>query len=178
VPRQTDTKQRIRETARELFARRGVARTSLQEIADALGITKPALYYHFSSREDLVRGIVAPLIDGGEAFLLAHEALGSVEPRALLERYFDFRHEHRDELLLMLAETTTLTELGLIEVVHTWRERLVALLVGPDAPLDRAARAVVALAGIQDCVLQFPDLPAAELRTAAVDAGCAALGVA
>lgn len=172
-----DTKHRIMAAALELFLRRGVQRTSLQEIADALGITKPALYYHFASREDLVRAIVGPLVDRTEAFLLAHEALGGVEPRALLERYFDFHHEHREDLPLMLAETTTLAELGLLEAVDGWRERLAALLVGPAAPLDRAVRATVALGGIQDCVLRFPDVPAAELRTAAVDAACAALGV-
>jgi len=117
MPRPADTKQRITTTARELFLRRGVQRTSLKEIADALGITKPALYYHFSSREDLVRAIVGPLVDRTEAFLLAHEALGGVEPRALLERYFDFRHEHREDLPLMLAETGYLT--GAVQIAGT-----------------------------------------------------------
>ena len=65
----SDTKERILEAARELFAQKGVQKTSLQEIADKLGITKPALYYHFASREDLVRSIVQPLIDDGEKFL-------------------------------------------------------------------------------------------------------------
>ena len=50
MPHPSDTKQRILDTARELFARKGVQRTSLQEIAGQLGITKPALYYHFTSR--------------------------------------------------------------------------------------------------------------------------------
>jgi AcrR family transcriptional regulator len=45
----------------------GVQRTSLREIADRLGITKPALYYHFSSREELVRSIVQPILDEEEA---------------------------------------------------------------------------------------------------------------
>jgi AcrR family transcriptional regulator len=61
----SDTRQRIQEVARDLFARQGVQRTSLQDIADELGITKPALYYHFSSREDLVRSILVPLIEEG-----------------------------------------------------------------------------------------------------------------
>jgi AcrR family transcriptional regulator len=44
-----DTKQRILDVARELFATQGVQKASLREIADRLGISKPALYYHFSS---------------------------------------------------------------------------------------------------------------------------------
>ena len=48
----SETRQRIQDVARELFAEKGVQRTSLQDIADRLGITKPALYYHFGSREE------------------------------------------------------------------------------------------------------------------------------
>ncbi|WP_020674145.1 TetR/AcrR family transcriptional regulator [Amycolatopsis nigrescens] len=177
MARPSDTKQRIQEVARELFAEKGVQKTSLQEIAARLGITKPALYYHFSSRQELVRSIVEPLIEGGEAFLLEQEALPEVEPQTLLEGYFDFHYRHRRELVLVLTELNTLTELGLIETVLTWRERLAALLVGPEPTLAQAARAVLALGGIQDCTVQFTDVPAAELRPAAVNAACAALGI-
>ena len=69
----SDTRQRIQDVARTLFTQKGVQRTSLQDIADLLGITKPALYYHFDSREDLVRSILQPLIDEGEAFVAGQE---------------------------------------------------------------------------------------------------------
>ncbi|MFC6086401.1 TetR/AcrR family transcriptional regulator [Sphaerisporangium aureirubrum] len=177
MARPSDTRQRIQAAARELFARQGVHKTSLQEIADRLGITKPALYYHFASREELVRSIIQPLMDGGEKFILEQEARGDVNPRALLEGYFDFHYRHRHELMIVLTEMTTMAELGLIELVFTWRSRLSALLVGPAPTLARAASAVVALGGLQDCAIQFPDAPEPELREAAVDAACAALGI-
>lgn len=177
MPRPSDTKQRILDVARELFARQGVQRTSLQEIADRLGITKPALYYHFSSREELVRSIVQPIIEEEEAFLAAQEALREVDPRALLEAYFDFHHRHRREVVLMLSELTTLADLGLIELVMDWRRRLGALLHGPEPTLEQAARAVIAFGGIQDCTIQFADEPKDELRRAAVDGACAVLGI-
>ena len=69
----SDTRHRIQEVARELFTQKGVQRTSLQDIADRLGITKPALYYHFRSREDLVRSILPPLLDEGEEFVAGQE---------------------------------------------------------------------------------------------------------
>lgn len=175
MPRPSDTKQRIQAAARELFAQKGVQKTSLQEIADRLGITKPALYYHFASREELVRSIVQPLIDDGEAFVQRQQASDEVEPRALLEGYFDFHYQHRDDILLVLAELATLTELGLIETVVTWRERLAALIFGPEPTLEQATRAVVALGGLQDCTIQFPGVPVRELRQAAVDAAYGAL---
>ncbi|HEY3502136.1 MAG TPA: helix-turn-helix domain-containing protein [Actinocatenispora sp.] len=177
MPRPSDTKQRIQEVARELFAQRGVHRTSLQEIADRLGITKPALYYHFSSREELVRSIVQPMIDAEEDFLARQEALAEVEPRALLEGYFDFHYRHRGEVVLMLSEMTTLADLGLIDLVLDWRQRLGRLLHGAQPTLAQATRAAIAFGGIQDCTIQFPDTPVGELRRAAVDGACAALGI-
>ncbi|MEU7044831.1 helix-turn-helix domain-containing protein [Streptomyces varsoviensis] len=177
-PRPSDTKQRILEAARELFLRHGVQRTSLQDIAARLGITKPALYYHFSSREELVRSIVLPILEEEEEFLTRQEALAEVEPRALLEGYFDFHYRHRDEMVLMLSELTTLADLGLIDRVMAWRGRLGQLLHGPEPTLEQATRAAIAFGGIQDCTIQFPDAPPEELRRATVDGACAALGIA
>jgi AcrR family transcriptional regulator len=176
MARPPGTKQRILDTARELFSQKGVQKTSLQEVADQLGITKPALYYHFSSREELVRSIMQPLIDDGEAFVDEQEARAEVESRALLEGYFDFNIRHRADVLLVLTELTTLAELGLVDRVLAWRERLTALLFGPSPTLGEATRAVVALGGLQDCTIQFPHVPEDELREAAVDAALAALG--
>ncbi|MEV1248831.1 TetR/AcrR family transcriptional regulator [Nonomuraea sp. NPDC050022] len=177
MPRPSDTKQRIQDVARDLFAQKGVQRTSLQEIADQLGITKPALYYHFSSREDLVRSIVQPIMDEEEAFLTGQEALDEVDPRALLEGYFDFHHRHREAMVLMLSELTTLADLGLIDLVLDWRRRLTKLVHGPEPTLEQATRAVIAFGGLQDCTIQFTDVPKDELRRAAVDGACAALGI-
>src|SRR2546423_15701713 len=51
----TDTRSRIQAIALELFAEQGYEKTSLREIAERLGVTKAALYYHFKSKEDIVR---------------------------------------------------------------------------------------------------------------------------
>src|ERR1700760_1239923 len=120
----SDTRERIQDVARELFASQGVQRTSLQDIADKLGLTKPALYYHFTSREDLVRSIVQPLIDEGERFIADHERARDATPRELLEGYFDYHYAHRRDLVLVVAELTTLADLGLIDQLLAWRDRL------------------------------------------------------
>lgn len=59
----------------------------------------------------------------------------------------------------------------------TWRDRLVRLLQGPEPTLEQAARAVIAFGGIQDCTVQFPDVPQDSLRRVAVDGACAVLGL-
>lgn len=174
----SETRQRIQLVARELFTQRGVQRTSLQDIADRLGITKPALYYHFRSREDLVRSILQPLIEEGEAFVLAHEKRrGSrrATPRELLEGYFDFHYKHRADLMLVISELTTLADLGLIDRMLAWRERLSRLVFGSGPTLEQATRAVIAFGGLQDCCVQFPDADRDELRRATVDGAMAAL---
>lgn len=178
MARPSDTKQRILQTARELFATKGVQQTSLQEIADRLGITKPALYYHFASRDELIRSIVTPLIDDGDQFLNRMEQRDDVQPLELVEGFFDFHHRHRADVLLLLSELTTLAELGLIDVVLAWRARLTCLVFGPEPTLEQQARAVLAFGGMQDCTMQFPDAPFDELREATVTAACAALGIA
>lgn len=171
------TRERIQQVARELFITQGVQRTSLQEIADRLGITKPALYYHFASREELVRSIIVPLIEDGRAFLDEATAHREMEPRALLEGYFDFHYRHRDIMMLAVREMTTLNDLGLLETVTGWRERLGEMLVGADAPLAAQVGAVVALGGLADCTWAFADLPAEVVRPPAVDSAMAALGL-
>lgn len=55
--RGSDTKAEIRKVAIELFTAQGYEATSLREIAERLGITKAALYYHFSGKEDIVHSL-------------------------------------------------------------------------------------------------------------------------
>lgn len=52
------------EQATRLFAERGFAGTSLQDIADAIGITRPALYYYVKSKDELLAKLVTEVTDG------------------------------------------------------------------------------------------------------------------
>ena len=53
-----DTKERILETALELFAQSGYLGTSMSDIAKELGITKGALYKHYTSKQEILDSIV------------------------------------------------------------------------------------------------------------------------
>jgi AcrR family transcriptional regulator len=173
----TDTRQRIQDVARELFRTHGVTQVSLQQIAAELGITKPALYYHFASREELVRSIIEPLLTGIDGYLDELGTVADSDPRAVLEGFFDFHLQHRELLELTVREITTLSDLGLVDAVFAWRARVGDLLVGPTAALADQVRATVALGGLADCVIVFAHVPDAELRAVAVDAACATLGI-
>src|SRR5919106_2864262 len=81
--RGTDTRARIQAAALELFISRGFSQTSLREIADQLGVTKAALYYHFPSKAELIRSIIQPLFNDSDRFIAEAEA-NAMAPRELL----------------------------------------------------------------------------------------------
>jgi len=53
-----DTRQEILEAARTLFNQYGYNGVSLRDIADAVGISKGNLTYHFSKKEDIIEGLL------------------------------------------------------------------------------------------------------------------------
>lgn len=79
--RRTDTRERILEVAAHLFAERGFAGTSIRDIADALGVTKAALYYHFASKDDILQAIVDLPIANVRAVLAESADLSSPQSR-------------------------------------------------------------------------------------------------
>ena len=85
------TRGHIVAAARDVFARQGVTRTTLEEIARAAGVTRGAIYWHFANKTELFYAmreqVSLPMIDRtGFAWFPADTAdpLGSVE-RFLLE---------------------------------------------------------------------------------------------
>lgn len=50
----TAAQRRVVDAARDLFAEHGVSATSLQMIADVLGVTKAAIYHQFPSKHEIV----------------------------------------------------------------------------------------------------------------------------
>jgi len=51
-------KQRILELAARMFAERGYDGTAMQDVAQELGLTRAALYYHYASKADILREII------------------------------------------------------------------------------------------------------------------------
>lgn len=59
----TDRKSQILDVATALFRAKGYHATSLDDIADEIGFTKPAIYYYFGSKEDILFAIVDEIVD-------------------------------------------------------------------------------------------------------------------
>ena len=55
---ENNSRERLLETATELFAEKGYAATSVREIVERAGVSKPVLYYYFKSKEGLFYAIL------------------------------------------------------------------------------------------------------------------------
>ena len=82
------TRRGILAAARKVFARQGVTRTTLQEIAAAAGVTRGAIYWHFTDKNELFfamrEQVAVPMIDQIDLALV--RADGS-DPVAGVERF-------------------------------------------------------------------------------------------
>src|SRR6266568_6891513 len=56
--KKAQTRERLIEAAAKVFAEKGFAATSLDEVADTAGLTKGAVYSNFENKEDLVRAVL------------------------------------------------------------------------------------------------------------------------
>ena len=69
-PEASSTRERILDVALDLFTRQGFDGTSLRQIAESLGLTKAALYYHFESKDDILLALHMRLHEFGREALL------------------------------------------------------------------------------------------------------------
>lgn len=80
----------ILEHATRLFAERGFAGTSLQDIAEATGLTRPALYHYVRNKDDLLSRLVQELTEGPAADL---HRINADTDRPPAQRLRDMAHE-------------------------------------------------------------------------------------
>jgi AcrR family transcriptional regulator len=106
----TDTRQRILDVALDLFTEQGYDGTSLRQIAEQLGVTKAALYYHFESKEDILMALHMRIHDFGRDALLRigeepvtlelwKEMLDQVVGEMLAQRKIFLMHERNQAVL-------------------------------------------------------------------------------
>jgi AcrR family transcriptional regulator len=104
------TRQRILDAALDLFTEKGFDGTSLREIAQRLGVTKAALYYHFASKDDILMALHMRLHELGKDALarmtgdpvtleLWGELLDQVLDQMLAQRKIFLMHERNQAAL-------------------------------------------------------------------------------
>lgn len=83
-----ETKERILETALELFAQSGYLGTSMSDIAARLGITKAALYKHYAGKQEILDRIVQRMDELDAARAAAYEMPGAA-PEGFAQAYLN-----------------------------------------------------------------------------------------
>ncbi len=100
----SERREQILDVAIQVFARSGFHGTSMNDIADAAGVTKPVLYQHFDSKQDLY---LALLDEVGHRMLdrISAAQAGATTGRALTElgfhAYFEWVADDHDAFLLL-----------------------------------------------------------------------------
>ncbi|TQJ02188.1 TetR family transcriptional regulator [Amycolatopsis cihanbeyliensis] len=166
--RPTGTRARILEAAERLFVERGYYATTLQEIADRLGITKPALYYHFGSKSDLLRDLLEPMTDELDHVLTeALEAgrgggVGAVRT-VLMTGWLEVFLRYRGTLVALMRDLAATPTDGfdrLLEVMG----RALDSAAGPGAGVAERIVVAQAISAITDPVALLPGVSDEELR--------------
>jgi AcrR family transcriptional regulator len=173
------TRGRIQAVALDLFAEQGYEKTSLREIAERLGVTKAALYYHFKSKEDIVRSLFDDYAREVDELI----AWGRQQPRTaatrrgLLDRYLDivvrrsgiFRFLENNQAAMRNLESG-----GTKEVFRDRMRALIDLTQAPGASLPERMRASLAFTAVHVGWLFFQDEPVGkdELRGVVYDIAC------
>jgi AcrR family transcriptional regulator len=169
MPVQKITREEILEKSLLIFRRQGYHRTTMQDLADACGVLKGSFYYHFDSKEALMKELLQNIgryLDK-KVYTIAYD-------EALLPK------ERLDKLMLKLGKqllsqeggcivgNTTLETLGLVpefepilkQIFDGWikaLEHIYATQKSPEAALRLARQTVAELEGAVMLSRLYPD---------------------
>jgi AcrR family transcriptional regulator len=147
----TDTRSRVQKVALELFAEHGYEKTSLREIAERLGVTKAALYYHFKSKEDIVHSLTDDYFAEIDALLdwAKDQPRGDATRLAILDRYVGIVISGSEVFRFMEQNRASMQAMESVkDRFARFRDRLdtlVDLLTGPEAQIRERVRTTAAV---------------------------------
>ncbi|MDT5137175.1 MAG: hypothetical protein QOD58_1437 [Mycobacterium sp.] len=136
---------RILDAALQLIAEHGVGGTSLQMIADAIGVTKAAVYHQFRTKEQIVVALTERELGGLEEALEAAEAHDhGIEAReVLLGRVIDMAIERRGAASTLQFDPVVVRLLAEQDQFQQFIARLYGVLVHDTAEDARVSAAML-----------------------------------
>jgi AcrR family transcriptional regulator len=157
VARYSPAQRRTVDAALGLFAHHGVGGTSLQMIADALGVTKAAVYHQFPTKDAIVVATLEVQLQPIEALLEAAEATGpGIEARdALLAGLVDAVVANRRSLSTLQRDPVLFRLLAEHPPSLSLWTRVFGILLGDDADDRALVRASVLSAVIGSVAYPF-----------------------
>jgi AcrR family transcriptional regulator len=173
------TREKILDVALDLFTDQGFDGTSMREIAKRLNISKPAIYYHFASKEEILMALHMRLHEFGRTALarLAGQTvtlqvwgslLNEVLDQMLAQRKLFLMHERNQAALEKLHRKEHDEEHDDIQ------QRLAQALADPSVSLRDRVRMACSLGAVFGGLLMagdaFDNVPSAELGSLVQDA--------
>jgi AcrR family transcriptional regulator len=151
----TAAQARITTAALELFARHGVGGTSLQMIADEIGVTKAAVYHQYRTKEEIVLAAAVAELGRLEMVVEAAEAESS-QKRArdvLLTRMVDLAVDRGRKVSTILSDPVIAGFFAEHQAFRDVMHRLRRLLFGDDAGPEARVRTAMLIAAISGAVM-------------------------
>ncbi|MDF1554951.1 MAG: TetR/AcrR family transcriptional regulator [Deferrisomatales bacterium] len=156
-----DTRNKIRVAATRLFARNGFHRTSMADIASAIGMTQGAVFHHYPTKDVLLRAVIERLSHGLEAYRDCVEVPGSsrVVGRVLEMMVEHFRREPEATICLAVLATEfagsdepILAEI--VRVYDTFIDGFAVALAGHPKVRNPRAAAIAFVGAVQGGAIQ------------------------
>jgi AcrR family transcriptional regulator len=153
-------REQILDVAVQVFARNGFHGTSMNDVAEAAGVTKPVLYQHFDSKQDLYLALLGEV---GNRLLntITKATAGATNGREMtglgFRAYFRFVAEDHDAFLLLYGSGASRDEeaTAAVRILTAEAARAISPLIAVD--IDPVHRRVLAqgLVGMAEGVSRF-----------------------
>lgn len=168
-PRYSPARTRIITAALELFGQHGVSGTSLQMIADAIGVTKAAVYHQFNTKNEIVLAVAEVELARLAAALEVAEAQEcTLQAReVLLTQVIDLAVERRGVTSVLQTDPVMVRFLAEHEPFQRLLDRLFAVLSGEDTDAEAQVPAAMLSGAIGGAAVHpfVKDLDDETLRT-------------
>ncbi len=154
---EANTRERLLKAALRLFAMHSFAGTSLQMIADNLGVTKAAIYHHFKTRDEILTAVVKPALEELRGVIAAAEAQRTPGARAeaLLTGFVDLTVHHRTLIGIVGTDPGVIHALSTHPDIAELFGRPLEILSGAEASPAGEINASLVLSGIA-CTASSP----------------------
>jgi AcrR family transcriptional regulator len=151
----TAAQLRVIGAALDLFAEHGVGGTSLQMIADAIGVSKAAVYHQFKTKDEIVLAAAEAELDRVAAAVELAEAEpdGARARELLVDLIVDLAVERRRMESTLLGDPVIIRVFARQERFRQVMDHLYRLLAGDDAGPDARVSAAMLTAAIGGAVM-------------------------
>ena len=153
-------REQILDVAVQVFARNGFHSTSMNDVADAAGVTKPVLYQHFDSKQDLY---MALLEEVGNRMITsitkatANVASGREQTEVGFRSYFHWVAEDHDAFLLLFGSRASRDEESTVAIRRITAEAALAVapLIAADIEAEHRRTLAHGLVGLAEGVSRY-----------------------